>query len=171
MKPGSLIALLVGLVVIAATVAWVGATAVVAALLAAGFGGLITVTAFNIATMGICALGWRALLDPALPRTTTLVVWARIVRGSLSELVPISGELAAIRILALHRVRAAAAGASTVVDLTLELASQAGFTALGLALLALDGRADGMVRWGLLGLGVSIIALIGFMIVQRRGVA
>lgn len=170
MKLGSLIALLLGLAVLSATVVWVGAGAVAGALLAAGVGGVVAITAFNVATMGICALGWRALIDPALPRTTPLIVWARVLRGSLSELVPIGGELVSIRVLTLHGMRAAAAGASTVVDLTLELASQIGFTALGLILLALDGRADAVVRWGLLGVGVSSAALTAFVIVQRRGV-
>jgi putative membrane protein len=170
MKLGSLVALLLGVVAITALVAWVGADAVAGALLVAGVSGVIAITAFNAVTITICALAWRSVVDPEQPRALPLMIWVRFLRGSLSEVVPIGGELVAIRVLTLQGARAGAAGASTVVDLTVELASQIGFTALGLLLLALDGRANAMLHWCLLGLGITSAAFAGFVVVQRRGV-
>jgi len=167
---GSLIALLLGLATIGATVAWIGADAVAGALLAAGISGVFAITAFNLLPIAVCALGWRAVIDPALPRSVMLMAWVRFLRSSLSELMPIGGELVAIRVLMLQGLRAGAAGASTVVDVTLELASQIAFTALGLVLLAIDGRAEAVVHWCLIGVGAASVAVGAFVAVQRRGI-
>jgi hypothetical protein len=146
-RAGSLAALITGLAATAALITWVGAEAVSDAVLVAGLSGLLAITLFNALPIAICGFAWRALVEPAPAHATALMIWVRFLRSSVSEIVPISGELLALRVMTLHGIGIAQAGASTVVDLTLELASQLAFTALGLALLLLDGRSDALAIW------------------------
>ncbi len=73
MRPGSLIALVLGLVVSAGLVAWVGADQVAGAVLAAGITGVLAITLFNALPIAVCGLAWRALLEPA-PRMWTFTI-------------------------------------------------------------------------------------------------
>src|SRR6202035_178656 len=102
--------------------------------------------------IAVGGLAWRALLEPAPRRSALLMIWVRFLRASVSEVIPIGGELLAIRVMTLHGVGTRTAGAVTVVDLTLELLSQLAFTALGLALLVLDGRDNTLASWSVVGL-------------------
>lgn len=98
------------------------------------------------------------------------MIWARFLRSSVSEIIPIGGELLAIRAMTLHGVGIGTAGAATVVDLTLEFLSQLAFTALGLALLVLDGRNDALALWSVIGLGLAALSALGFIMAQRSGI-
>jgi len=67
-------------------------------------------------------------------------VWARLMRDSAAEVLPLSqvgGYVLGARALVLHGVGAAVAVATTLVDLTLEMGSQIAYTALGLGLAAM----------------------------------
>jgi putative membrane protein len=165
----TLAALFAGLGLAIALIVWTGAGAVIDAALTVGVFGMLAVVLVNALPITVCGLAWRALIEPAPPRGTPLMIWARFLRSSVSELVPIGGELLAIRAMTLHGIGTGAAGAATVVDLTLEFLSQLAFTALGLALLALDGRNDGLALWSVLGLGVAALTAAAFLLVQRGG--
>jgi putative membrane protein len=169
LRLGSLVALIVGLAATAALVAWIGAGEVGDALLVAGVSGLLAVTLFNAIPIAICGIAWRALVEPAPARATALMIWVRFLRASVSEIVPIGGELLALRVMTLHGIGIGRAGASTVVDVTLELASQLAFTALGLALLVLDGRGDALAVRSLVGLGAALMVVAGFLLAQSLG--
>jgi putative membrane protein len=166
---GALIALLAGLALTAALVIWTGTDLVVSAVLATGFAGMLGIALFNALPIAICGLAWRALLEPAPRGSAPLMVWVRFLRSSVSELVPIGGELLAIRAMTLHGIGTGTAGAITVVDLTLEFLSQLVFTALGLGLLVLDGRDDALALGSMLGLGVAMLTALAFLLVQRSG--
>lgn len=170
MRLGTLIALLAGLALSAGLVLWAGADLVVSAMLVTGIAGMMAITLFNALPIAVCGLAWRVLLEPAPRRSRLLMIWARFLRSSVSELVPIGGELVAMRAMMLHGVGTGTAGAVTVVDLTLEFLSQLAFTALGLVLLVLDGRSDALVLWSTIGLAVALLAGLGFLMVQRSGV-
>lgn len=169
MRLGALIALLSGLALSAGLVIWAGAGLVISAVLATGVAGMIGIALFNALPIAVCGLAWRALLEPAPRRSRLLMIWARFLRSSVSELVPIGGELLAIRAMTLHGVGTGTAGAVTVVDLTLEFLSQLAFTALGLMLLVLDGRSDALALWSVIGLAGAVLAALGFLMVQRSG--
>ena len=169
MRLGALIALLSGLALSAGLVIWAGAGLVISAVLATGVAGMIGIALFNALPIAVCGLAWRALLEPAPRRSRLLMIWARFLRSSVSELVPIGGELLAIRAMTLHGVGIGTAGAVTVVDLTLEFLSQLAFTALGLMLLVLDGRSDALALWSVIGLAGAVLAALGFLMVQRSG--
>ncbi|HKF70496.1 MAG TPA: lysylphosphatidylglycerol synthase domain-containing protein [Stellaceae bacterium] len=169
MRLGALAMLLAGLALSAALVIWAGAGLVISAVLATGVAGVLAITLFNALPITVCGLAWRALIAPAPRRGVMLMIWARFLRSSVSELVPIGGELLAIRAMTLHGVGTGTAGAATVVDLTLEFLSQLAFTALGLALLVLDGRNDALALWSAAGLGVAVLTALAFLMVQRSG--
>ena len=169
MRLGTLTALLGGLALGVALLIWAGTDLVFSAVRAAGVVGVLGIALFNALPIAICGLAWRALLEPAPHRSAPLMIWARFLRSSVSELVPVGGELLAIRAMTLHGMGTGAAGAATVVDLTLEFLSQLGFTALGLVLLVLDGRDDALALGSMLGLGVAVLAALAFLLVQRSG--
>jgi putative membrane protein len=128
----------VGLVVGLAFTAWltvhVGAPAIGAALRAAGWTGLLAISAFHliaVAAMGIAC--WRLLLIGS--RWTFL--WARLVRDAGSEMLPLSqigGFLLGARAVIGRGYPAAAAGAAMFVDATVEFAAQIAYILFGLAL-------------------------------------
>jgi putative membrane protein len=169
MRLATPVALIAGLALSAALVVWAGADQVGAAVMAAGITGVLAITLFNALPIAVCGLAWRALLEPAPRRSGVLMIWVRFLRASVSELVPIGGELLAIRVMTLHGIGTGTAGAVTVVDLTLELLSQLVFTALGLVLLVLDGRDNTLASWSLIGLAAAILPALAFLLAQRSG--
>ncbi len=169
MKPATLTALLAGVALGAALVIWTGTDLVISAVLTTGVAGVLAVALFNALPIAVCGLAWRALLEPAPRHSALLMIWARFLRSSVSELVPIGGELLAIRAMTLHGVGTGTAGAATVVDLTLEFLSQLVFTGLGLVLLVLDGRNNALALGSMIGLGIAMLTALAFLLVQRSG--
>ncbi|HUN49007.1 MAG TPA: lysylphosphatidylglycerol synthase domain-containing protein [Stellaceae bacterium] len=169
MKHVPLAALMIGLAVSAGLIAWVGAGQVAEAVMVAGIPGIIAITLFNALPIVFCGIAWGALVEPAPARANLLMSWVRFLRSTVSELVPIGGEVVAIRVMILHGIGGRTAGASTVVDMTLELVTQLAFTALGLGLLILDGRDNNLAAWALIGLAIAVATALAFLIAQRRG--
>lgn len=169
MRRATFLALILGLTVSAWLIAWVGAGQVAGAVLVAGVHGILAITLFNVVPIALCGIAWCALIEPAPPRGNLLMTWVRFLRSSVSELVPIGGELVGIRVMILNGIDSRTAGATIVVDMTLELVSQIAFTALGLMLLLLDGRDDALAAWSLVGLGVAVATAVAFLVVQQRG--
>src|SRR4029079_2304301 len=135
MKALPIVAVILGVTAMAALVAYFGADAVMNSLLAVGAGGFIAVCLIHLALTALMGLAWRALL-PGAP--SGRVMWARLVRDSGSEALPLSqvgGYVLGVRALALAGVPATLGAASTIVDVTLEFIAQLVYTALGLALL------------------------------------
>jgi putative membrane protein len=164
-------AALVGVVAIAVMVGYFGAGAVINSLLAVGALGFLAICAIHLLVTAVMGLGWRALL----PGVSTLnVMWARLMRDSGSEALPLSqvgGYVLGARALSLAGVSGTLAAASTIVDVTLEFLAQLAYTMLGLMLLVqLQPDSDVAVPV-LLGLAVAIAAAVGFVLVQRRGFA
>ncbi len=170
MRLGTLAALFAGLALSVVLIIWAGADQVIDAVLATGLAGVLAVTLFNALPIAVCGLAWHSLLQPAPRRSGLLMIWARFLRSSVSEVIPLGGEVLAIRVMTLHGVGTGTAGAVTVVDLTLEFLSQLVFTAVGFALLMLDGRNDALAFWSVFGLGGATLTAIGFLLVQRSGI-
>jgi putative membrane protein len=170
MKAWPVLAAIAGVVAMAALVGYFGAGAVMHSLLAVGGAGFIAICTIHLALIAVMGLAWRALL-PGAPAGT--LIWARLVRDSGSEALPLSqvgGYLLGARALALAGVPGTLAAASTIVDVTLEFVAQLAYTALGLAWLIRlqpDSRVAAPV---LLGLAVAVLAATAFVLVQRRGI-
>lgn len=171
-KTGMILGVLVGLALATGLIIHFGWRQVADAALAAGWQGLAALTAIYFVCLVLCALAWRVLLLDA-PRNAFLVClgarWLRESVGNLLALVPTAGELAGARELTLFGVRPGMAGASTVVDLTLELLSQIVFTLFGLVLLLTWYEDKRIGAWLVTGIAFSVLAAAGFILAQRQG--
>ncbi len=101
-----------------------------------------------------------------------LFAWGRLIRDSASEALPLSqlgGYVLGARALALVGVSGAFAAGSTVVDVTVELIAQLGYTLIGLALL--DFLRPGSRILGPMAAAVVLMAILAavFSTVQARG--
>jgi putative membrane protein len=95
-----------------------------------------------------------------------------VARDSASELLPFSqvgGFVVGARLLTLLGVPLAVAVASVVVDLTLEVLSQVAYTALGLGIFSNQRPDSHLIAWASCGLFLALLAIVGFIIVQRHG--
>lgn len=120
----------------------------------------------------LSALGWRVLVaDPKRPRIAKLFE-LRFIREAVNALLPVAqigGDVVRARLLAHSGVGVATAAASCVVDLTLEMATQIVFAALGLALLVVGPHAPGIARTAALATLAALAITVSFAVAQRRG--
>jgi putative membrane protein len=96
----------------------------------------------------------------------------RWIGESVSTLVPsaaVGGDVVRARLAALRGAPIPTAAASVLVDITLGVFVQIGFTLLGLALIVTATGHHGFVRPTLIGAVIGVLAIIGFYIVQRLG--
>jgi putative membrane protein len=153
-------------------VMWFGAGAVLTALEAVGWRGLLVVVLLHLALMVLCACGWQVLIPPARRPALSVTLAARLVRDAGGELLPISpvgGAVMGARALILGKMPGALAFGTSVVDITLELLAQLAFTVLGVVVLLKSGLAPELGRPLLIGLGVGLAAAVGFVLAQRWG--
>lgn len=172
MRIGLIIGALLGLAVATVLIVHFGWRQVMDAALAVGWQGLVTLIGIYVVCLLLCAIAWRSLILDAPPRTILVCVWARWLResiGNLIALLPAAGEIAGARELALTGIRPGMAGASIVVDLTLELLSQIVFTLFGLALLIGWYRDLEIGPWLAAGIVLPVLAASGFVLAQRQG--
>ncbi len=135
-----------------------------------GWSGLTAVTLMHVVTTLLCALAWWWLLrafSPARWQTFFWVRWLRDGLGAVVPVMPVSGELIGMRMLAMRGVALADAG--TVADLTAELLTQAAFAATGLALLHHSRPHAAYQTWIAVGIGVMVLQYVGFLFAQRKG--
>lgn len=162
---------LAGLALATGLIVWQGAGAVGSAVLAAGWG-LAIVIAVEILPLGIDALAWRTLIPAAVRPGVGVALWARWIRQSVGQLLPVAqvgGDVVGARMLYLRGVPGEVAGATVVVDLTLGAATQLVYALTGLALLWARPGGDGVAAGVLIGGGVLVLGLAGFVIAQRNG--
>ncbi len=165
------IAGVLGLALFTALIAYQGVGEVAAALAVAG-SGLGVITLFHLTTLVAHAIAWRDLVSSSRIRLRTLF-WARWIAESINDLLPVlqlGGNVIRARMLARAGTDGAVAGATVVVDVTLNLLAQVLFTTIGVALLFVHlggGTLAGPVLLGLLLMGS---ALTGLYHVQRRGI-
>ena len=169
MKLASVVAGLAGLAVIAALLVHFGAAPVARSLSAIGVAGFAAIGAIHLALIALMGVAWAMLLPGLSP---WLGVWARLVRDSASEVLPLSqvgGYVLGARALVVAAIPGSAAAASTIVDVALEFFAQLAYTAIGLLwLLHLDPRSRAALPVAL-GLGVAVVLAAGFLLAQRRG--
>ncbi len=165
----SLLAAALGLVLAAFVLRDVGVVAVEHTVLRAG-GWLPLVVLLHLPQTLTSAAGWGALLQrrerPPL-RDLYLFRWVREAINSLLPVAQVGGEVVRVRLLARRDLGLARAGASCVLDITLELVAQLAFTAFGLALLAAAVPRSPVVRIGLPAI-LALALVIVLLVVGRR---
>jgi putative membrane protein len=171
MKAAMVVFGLIGLALATGLIVWQGTGSVVQATLAIGWG-LIAVIAWELIPLSIDAAAWGLLLPPGARLRFPTVLWARWIRQSASQLLPVAqvgGDAIGARMMYLRGVSGDRAGAAVVVDLTLGAGTQIIFTLTGLALLATYGAADHLTVPLLIVAGVLLTCVSGFVIAQRNG--
>jgi glycosyltransferase 2 family protein len=172
MRRASILAFVAGLAVITLLVVSRGADAVWHALAALGWPGFVLICLCHLALIGLMGLSWRAVVPNTRGLPHDLFFWARLVRDSGAEILPLSqlgGFVIGARAATLSGVPSMLAAASSVVDVTLELFAQLAFTALGLALLVFAKPGTSLALPVTTGLGIMLVAAIAFVAAQRRG--
>ena len=170
MKYGIVAGALLGLVGAILLVVWYGLGSVARALELAGWLGLAAIIAYHLVPLALCGLAWRSLFQRP-PAGVMGFIWFRWVRDAGSDLLallPGTGEMLGIRAMSLGGIDVKTAAASTVVDITIEMATQIAFTVLGLAVL-LDNPASPLIPWTLIGLAVVVPLACGLFFAQRIG--
>jgi putative membrane protein len=170
-RVGVVILALCGLAAAVGMIVYNDAGLVMATLLSQGRG-LAIVVSFHAVPLVIAAIAWWLVAKPEWCGRWGVFLWARILREAVNDLLPLAqvgGPFASARALVVHGVPVGPATGSLVVDLTSEVSSQVVFAFLGLALLAAVGGAPEMLRWGLVGVSLMLVAVIGFVAAQRFG--
>lgn len=155
----------------ACLVAWQGFAAVGDALRLAGFPCLAVICAFQLVPLSLCALAWRALFKGKRPNSSSFIWfrWMRDAGGDILGIIPAGGEMIGIRAMTRRGITMTTATASTVVDLTMEMTSQAAFTVLGCVLLLIERPGSHLISWTLAGIATIIFLAGAFALAQRFG--
>src|SRR5438132_12909792 len=118
------------------------------------------------------AMAWWALFPKPERLSLWQLFWMRWIGESVSTLVPsaaVGGDVVRARLAAIHGPRIPTAAASVLVDITLGVFVQIGFTLLGLSLIVSVTGHQGFIRPTLIGAVIGVLAIIGFYVVQRLG--
>ena len=172
MKLGLGLALLAGLALTVGLIAYQGAGEVFGTLSTLGWG-LLPLVLVHAAQLLFCALGWRPLISRGAARPIFRLMRIRWIREGTNSLLPlghIGGEIIGARMLAFQGLSGDRAGASVVVDLTTEVATQLLFTLAGLALLTRADLGGSGIAGLALGLAGAAVLLAAFVVSQRLGV-
>jgi putative membrane protein len=118
------------------------------------------------------ALAWWSLFPRSERLALWELLWMRWIGESVSTLVPsasVGGDVVRARLAALDGVPIPTAAASVLVDITLGVFVQIGFTLLGLTLIVTATGHQNFVRPTLIGAVIGVLAILGFYFVQRLG--
>jgi putative membrane protein len=170
MKALTLLFAIGGLTVGTGLVAYFGFSEVVHALFTVRWTGFLIIVVFHLALTAVLGVCWYLLARQSAPLRA--FVFGRFVRDSGAEILPLSqvgGYVMGARAAVLLGLPGAVAIASTIVDLTLEMIAQLGYTTLGLGLLSAQRPDDHLIAWAAPGIVLAILAAIVFILVQRHG--
>jgi len=172
---GVIAAGLVGLALATGVIGYIGFHAVFSALALLGWRGFAFLVVYAAFPASLLGAAWLVLAPRSPPRRWRIYFLARIVRDAGGDLLPftqLAGYVMGARTAVLQGISATTAASTTVVDVTTEFIAQIGFTTLGIVLLIVDLGAPSMrgALFGatMAGLGLSAVAAVAFVAVQRR---
>jgi glycosyltransferase 2 family protein len=146
-----------------------GAPAVGNALRSVGWVGLLALASFHLISTATMGLAWWRLRRTGNPWA---FIWGRMLRDAGTEVLPLSqvgGSVLAVRAVVLQGVRSALATASVVIDITMEFCAQIAFATLGVILLVWLVPQSPLAGPAAIGLGIALVAVTVFILIQRRG--
>ncbi len=139
---------------------------------ATGEWGILGVVVYHLVPLFLDALAWWVLFPrPDRPPLHQLF-WMRWIAESISALVPsaaVGGDIVRARLAAIHGASLPVAAGTVLVDITLGIFVQAGFTLLGLVLLVVATGKNSLIGPTLIGIVIALFAFAGFYFVQRLG--
>jgi putative membrane protein len=168
-KIGAQISFALGLGVVIALIAILGAGSIASLLAGAGWK-LVLLVPLQTLPLLLDVLGWRSVILGRI-RFPALFLIA-CIRQAINRLLPVAnvgGEIVGIRLLVQQGVDGAAAGASVVVELLLSLFAQYAFVAIGVV--CLFSRADNVRVIKALGIGLAaaLPPLVLMIVIVRSG--
>jgi putative membrane protein len=149
-----------------------GAPQVGKAVASAGWAIILVIAYHLLVPVFLDTLAWWVLIPKSDRLPVRKLFWMRWIGESVSTLVPsaaVGGDIVRARLAAINGVPLSVSGASVLVDITLGVFTQAGFTVLGLALLVAATGQKSFVRPTLIGTFIGIVAVGGFYFAQRLG--
>jgi putative membrane protein len=172
-RPRVVIFVILGLAFALYLVAHVGTGAVFSAAVAVGWGGFTILCVYALGLFLILGAAWHVLL-PAPSRTLRVVIGARMVRDSATEILPFSqlgGIVLGARAAIVHGISQSLVFASMTVDVTTEMLAQIAYIALGVAILSARAPriayAASLTRGLVIGLVVAVVGGGVFLALQR----
>lgn len=169
MKRLSIALAIVGLIFGTLLVGWYGFGPIWTAMLSVGVWGFAWFCAWQLLTMVVLGLGWRAVAPLDDGRHVLPFIWGRMVRDSAGACLPFStlgGFVFGVRAATLYGVNWSLAALSIVVDLTAEFLSELAFAMGGLFIL-LDRSGNPSLSIPIV-VGLAIISLLGVAVVWLR---
>jgi putative membrane protein len=171
MKRFLIVAAGLGLALAVAIIAYEGFGAVTRAFAAVGYG-LVVVTMIRATELAGAGLGWWLIFPADTNATLRQSIWVRFIREAINSLLPVAqvgGDIAGARIMTLSGIPAGLSGATVLVDILMQVVSLFLFTLVGIAIFAMDGADDALLRPIEIGVAIMGAALAGFFMAQRYG--
>jgi putative membrane protein len=163
--------LLVGAVVLAATLLYAGAGAVVHTLEGLGLAGLLVIVLVHLPIEALMGIAWRQATGSAPTASPRRFMWARLVRDAAAETLPFSqlgGFVLGVRALGLSGPAALRGVLSMSVDLIVELGAKLPYVLAGVLALLVLAPGSGLTRPLGIGLALTALAVAVPMLWRRR---
>jgi putative membrane protein len=162
LKRWTILLAVLGLLATTLLVGWYGFHAVGRAMLSVGAGGFAIFCVWQLTTMALLGVGWRAVAPPPGGNRLWPFVWGRMVRDSASACLPFStvgGFVLGVRAATLHGIDWSTAALSMVVDLMAEFLAEIAFAVAGLCVLLTHG--EGQALTAPLAAAFALMLLLG----------
>jgi len=169
MKKAAAFGLFLGLLLFAALTFYEGAGDVAHAFAQIGLFGALTIAALRFVQTFGAGFAWRFLMPKPRP-APWVFCQLRWVRESINNLLPVAavgGDVFGARLLKKRRVEGGLAGASVIVDLLAQTATQAAFTVIGVILLFYAGVEADLTLAAVVGATIMVPAIAGFWLAPR----
>jgi len=134
---------------------------------------ILGIVVYHLIPIFLDANAWRVLFPKSDRLPILQLFWMRWIGESVSTLVPsvtVGGDIVRARLAAISGTPLPLAAGTVLVDITLGIFIQAGFTLLGLFLLVEATGKTSFVGPTLIGTVVALLAFGGFYFVQRLGI-
>ena len=171
MKWRTAVGLVLGAAVLAATLFYAGAGAVVRTLEGLRLSGLLIIVLAHLPIVALMGVAWRQATGSVALASPRRFMWARLVRDAAAETLPFSqigGFVLGVRALRLSASSALRGMLSMSVDLVVELGAKLPYTVAGVLILVALAPGSGLMRPLGIGLVLTALAVIIPVLGRRR---
>ncbi len=171
MKTTSTIGMLLGLAVVTALIGYQGAATVAGFVASTGWG-IVLLMLLYLPHLAISTVSWRLLFAAGRVPGYGEAMYAKWIGGSVNWLLPVAsigGELVKARLITQAAVRGTDAGASVIVDKTVQALSVLLWALVGLSLLVLLKADPALAVTVLFGFALFAVGISIFLMIQRAG--